>query len=92
MTQYHCRVESLFEVPPHAFSPPPKVQSAIIRLERNTPKTLARQVVDQGYSVAELAERIGVSVHSLHKWVMLVNPGKLDEQAAELNEAKKRDS
>ncbi|MEH6591034.1 MAG: 16S rRNA (adenine(1518)-N(6)/adenine(1519)-N(6))-dimethyltransferase RsmA [Halioglobus sp.] len=33
MAQYHCRVESLFEVPPHAFSPPPKVQSAIVRLE-----------------------------------------------------------
>ena len=33
MTQYHCRAESLFEVPPSAFSPAPKVQSAIVRLE-----------------------------------------------------------
>ncbi len=33
MTQYHCRVESLFEVPPSAFSPAPKVQSAIVCLE-----------------------------------------------------------
>jgi 16S rRNA (adenine1518-N6/adenine1519-N6)-dimethyltransferase len=32
MTQYHCQVEALFEVPPAAFSPPPKVQSAIVRL------------------------------------------------------------
>ena len=32
MTQYHCQVESLFEVPPSAFSPAPKVQSAIVRL------------------------------------------------------------
>lgn len=32
MTQYHCEVESLFDVPPSAFSPPPKVQSAIVRL------------------------------------------------------------
>lgn len=32
MVQYHCRVEALFEVPPTAFSPPPKVQSAIVRL------------------------------------------------------------
>lgn len=32
MTQYLCRVEHLFDVPPHAFSPPPKVQSAIVRL------------------------------------------------------------
>jgi len=32
MTQYHCRVEHLFDVPPHAFRPEPKVQSAIVRL------------------------------------------------------------
>ena len=33
MTQYHCRVESLFEVPATAFTPQPKVRSAIVRLE-----------------------------------------------------------
>jgi len=32
MLQYFCRVEKLFEVPPHAFNPPPKVDSAIVRL------------------------------------------------------------
>ncbi|MFK8049027.1 MAG: 16S rRNA (adenine(1518)-N(6)/adenine(1519)-N(6))-dimethyltransferase RsmA [Halioglobus sp.] len=32
MAQYHCEIESLFEVPPTAFSPAPKVQSAIVRL------------------------------------------------------------
>jgi len=32
MAQYQCRVEHLFDVPPEAFNPPPKVQSAIIRL------------------------------------------------------------
>jgi 16S rRNA (adenine1518-N6/adenine1519-N6)-dimethyltransferase len=32
MAQYLCRVEHLFDVPPHAFNPPPKVQSAIVRL------------------------------------------------------------
>ena len=32
MAQYHCAVESLFEVPPGAFFPPPRVQSAIVRL------------------------------------------------------------
>ena len=48
-----------------------------------------RQVVDRGYSVAEVAERLGVSAHSLHKWIKAVQPGKLDEQAAELIDAKK---
>ncbi len=32
MVQYHCRVEKLFTVPPEAFTPPPKVHSAIVRL------------------------------------------------------------
>ena len=32
MAQYYCSVQSLFDVPPEAFSPRPKVQSAIVRL------------------------------------------------------------
>lgn len=32
MAQLHCKVENLFEVPPTAFRPPPKVDSAIVRL------------------------------------------------------------
>ena len=32
MVQYHCQVEHLFNVPPQAFSPQPKVDSAIVRL------------------------------------------------------------
>jgi 16S rRNA (adenine1518-N6/adenine1519-N6)-dimethyltransferase len=33
MAQYLCRVEHLFDVPPEAFDPPPRVQSAIVRLQ-----------------------------------------------------------
>lgn len=32
MVQYHCAVELLFDVPPMAFHPPPKVNSSIVRL------------------------------------------------------------
>nr|WP_297460700.1 16S rRNA (adenine(1518)-N(6)/adenine(1519)-N(6))-dimethyltransferase RsmA [uncultured Halomonas sp.] len=32
MAQYHCRVDSLFIVPPESFTPQPKVDSAIVRL------------------------------------------------------------
>jgi len=32
MAQYYCQISSLFEVPPEAFDPIPKVQSAIVRL------------------------------------------------------------
>jgi transposase len=45
--------------------------------------------VERGYSVAEVAERLGVSGHSLHKCVKAVKPSKTDAQAAELNDAKK---
>lgn len=40
MVQYHCHVEPLFVVPPSAFRPAPKVDSAIVRLrprDRTTP-------------------------------------------------------
>lgn len=36
MVQYHCIVEPLFEVPPSAFAPPPKVDSAVVRLVPRT--------------------------------------------------------
>lgn len=32
LTQYHCNVQPLFDVPPEAFSPPPRVHSQVIRL------------------------------------------------------------
>jgi 16S rRNA (adenine1518-N6/adenine1519-N6)-dimethyltransferase len=32
ITQYHCEVESLFDVGPESFSPPPKVHSQVVRL------------------------------------------------------------
>jgi 16S rRNA (adenine1518-N6/adenine1519-N6)-dimethyltransferase len=38
MMQFYCTVEPLFEVPPEAFTPQPKVDSAVVRL---TPKPLS---------------------------------------------------
>ncbi|MEJ2041695.1 MAG: 16S rRNA (adenine(1518)-N(6)/adenine(1519)-N(6))-dimethyltransferase RsmA [Reinekea sp.] len=39
MMQYHCEAHFLFTVPAGAFNPPPKVESAIVRLTpRKTPK------------------------------------------------------
>ena len=36
MLQIHCDTKSLFDVPPQAFSPPPQVNSAIVRLTPHT--------------------------------------------------------
>ena len=47
-----------------------------------------RQVVDRGYSVAEVAERLGVSSHSLYKWVKGIKPSKSNQDAAALLDAR----
>jgi transposase-like protein len=47
-----------------------------------------RQIVERGYKVAEVAERLGVSTNSLYKWVKAVRPDKTEQHAAELLDAK----
>ncbi len=47
-----------------------------------------RQVVERGHPVGEVAERLGVSAHSLYKWVKAVKPDKSEQHAHELIEAK----
>lgn len=47
-----------------------------------------RQVTERGYSVKEVSERLGVSTHSLYKWVRSVRPTKNEQQTDELLEAK----
>jgi transposase len=32
-----------------------------------------RQITERGYSVAEVSDRLGVSAHSLYKWLRLSN-------------------
>lgn len=59
--------------------------------QRYTPEfkdEAVRQVVDRGYSVAEVSERLDVSTHSLYKWVKAVKPDNAEQQVSELNEAK----
>ena len=59
--------------------------------QRYTPEfkeEAVRQVVERGYSVAEVAARLDVSTHSLHKWVKAVRPNKSEQQGKELLEAK----
>jgi 16S rRNA (adenine1518-N6/adenine1519-N6)-dimethyltransferase len=46
MLQLRCTVEALFEVPPESFRPPPKVDSAVVRLVPRAAKDLPQ--VDSG--------------------------------------------
>jgi len=55
--------------------------------QRYTPEFKAeavRQVLQRGYSVREVAERVGVSAHSLYRWVAAARPetAESDELAA----------
>lgn len=54
MIQYHCHVERLFTVPPSAFVPPPKVDSAVVRL---VPHTASRAVATDPEHLAQLVGR-----------------------------------
>jgi transposase len=47
-----------------------------------------RQITERGYAVSEVSERLGVSAHSLYKWVKAVKPNKSEQQNRELIEAK----
>ncbi|HEX8427524.1 16S rRNA (adenine(1518)-N(6)/adenine(1519)-N(6))-dimethyltransferase RsmA [Hymenobacter sp.] len=56
LLQAYYTIEYLFTVPPHVFNPPPKVQSAVIRLTRNATErldcneTLFFKVVKQAFA------------------------------------------
>lgn len=48
-----------------------------------------RQVLDRGYSVKDVSERIGVSAHSLYKWVKTVRPNKKGDRIDDLLDTKR---
>ena len=60
--------------------------------QRYTPEfkdEAVRQVTEKGHSVQDVAARLGVSSHSLYKWVKAVKPEKDEQRADELLDAKK---
>ncbi|HHQ2454439.1 TPA: IS3 family transposase [Klebsiella pneumoniae] len=49
---------------------------------------VARQITERGYSVAEVSDRLGVSAHSLYKWLRAIKPDNSEQHARDLLEAK----
>nr|CDS56432.1 transposase [Serratia symbiotica] len=47
-----------------------------------------RQITERGYSVADVSERLGVSAHSLYKWLRSVKPDNSGHQAQDLLDAR----
>jgi len=48
-----------------------------------------KQVLERGYTTADVAERLGVSQHSIYKWVKAAKPSSNQLSDEELIEAKK---
>lgn len=75
MVQYFCKVEKLFIVPPEAFSPAPKVDSAIVRL---LPYEQPPYEVD---SVETLSKLVTQAFSQRRKTLRNTLKGWLDEEA-----------
>jgi 16S rRNA (adenine1518-N6/adenine1519-N6)-dimethyltransferase len=81
MLQTWYEVQTLFDVPPQAFDPPPKVQSSVIRmLPRPAPLTRAVPTLQTLLSVG-FSQRRKMIRNTLGKWLPLHHPG-LDLAAA----------
>ena len=48
-----------------------------------------RQVIQRGYTVVDVAKRLGVSVQSLYKWVRVSSPSNEQKDKAELLEVRR---
>ncbi|MBF0218218.1 MAG: 16S rRNA (adenine(1518)-N(6)/adenine(1519)-N(6))-dimethyltransferase RsmA [Gammaproteobacteria bacterium] len=89
MVSYHCQVERLFEVPPEAFSPPPKVTSAVVRLvpHRTPPVALhhlksLEQVVTTAFSQRRKTVRNSLKnlLNETHFSAANIDPGERPER------------
>lgn len=87
--QYFCEVECLFYVPPEAFDPKPKVESAIVRLVpyRNSPHEAIdfkqlEQVVAKSFAMRRktLANNLKEIISSEKIRELGIDPGKRPEQ------------
>lgn len=47
-----------------------------------------RQITERGYSVTDVSERLGVSQHSLYKWLKSIKPDNSGQQARDLLDAR----
>ena len=69
MLQWRYRIESLFDVGPESFDPPPRVDSAIVRMRPwPTPRVLPAGVLEELVRVA-FSQRRKLLRHTLGRWL-----------------------
>jgi 16S rRNA (adenine1518-N6/adenine1519-N6)-dimethyltransferase len=89
LLQAYYHIEYLFTVKPHVFTPPPKVNSAVIRLTRNEKKELGcdpvlfKRIVKQGFQNRRKTLRNALKVLGLPEQV--ISDPVLDKRAEQLS-------
>ena len=69
MLQWRYDIESLFEVPPEAFEPPPRVDSAVVRMvPLPDPPAIDAQLLEEMVAVA-FSQRRKLLRHTLGRWL-----------------------
>ena len=69
MLQWRYRIEALFDVPPTAFEPPPRVVSAIVRMQPwPTPAAVDAKLLEEMVQVA-FSQRRKLLRHTLGRWL-----------------------
>jgi 16S rRNA (adenine1518-N6/adenine1519-N6)-dimethyltransferase len=69
MLQWRCAVEPLFDVPPQAFEPPPRVDSAVVRLRpHDAPPAVDAARLGELVTVA-FSQRRKLLRHTLGRWL-----------------------
>ena len=69
MLQWRYRIEALFDVPPAAFEPPPRVVSAIVRMQPwPTPAAVDAKLLEEMVQVA-FSQRRKLLRHTLGRWL-----------------------
>jgi 16S rRNA (adenine1518-N6/adenine1519-N6)-dimethyltransferase len=75
MLQWRCRIEPLFEVPPSAFEPPPRVDSAVVRLRPlAAPPAVNARLLGELVALA-FSQRRKLLRHTLGRWLAAHRPG-----------------
>jgi 16S rRNA (adenine1518-N6/adenine1519-N6)-dimethyltransferase len=69
MLQWRYHVESLFDVPPEAFDPPPRVDSAVLRLQPWPQPAALEPALFESLVAAAFSQRRKLLRHSLGRWL-----------------------
>jgi 16S rRNA (adenine1518-N6/adenine1519-N6)-dimethyltransferase len=69
MLQARYRIESVLDVPPEAFEPPPRVESAVVRMEPLAPDPGVDTAKLSSLVVAAFSQRRKLLRHTLGRWI-----------------------